>query len=405
MDNRKKTIRLILAIAAGAAALVIAAVSVYMMWEKAPDVAAKPDILTNKVVHTPAASADVSSTPDADRGTAFDTKRQDGVFTMLLVGNDDGTGNTDTIMVGKLDTVRHTADFVSIPRDTLINVDTPVRKINSVYWGAVNNGGSGIEALRRHVAKLTGFDVDCYAVLDLDAFVQAVDAMGGIWFDVPERLYYDGGPVIDLQPGYQLLSGEQAMWLCRYRSYLNGDLDRIEVQHQFLAAAADQFLDLGSVPNIRDVLKILSDSMDTNMTSANMAYFARQILMCRSEDIRFHTAPNTPAMVHDLSYTFLDLYDWLEMVNTFIYPYSDAVTEGDLDLIYLHNGEVCCTTAIKGISYFSMGRGKSSTAETVPEEAPAEEAEETPEEQIQPEETVPPFLQDISSGSDWFMEM
>lgn len=402
MDKRKKTLRLILSIAAAAAALAITAVSAYMLWEKAPETETKPDVLANKVLHTPSAET-VPPTPDEERGTAFGTGRQDGVYTILFVGNDDGTGNTDTIMVGKLDTVRHTADFVSIPRDTLINVDTPVRKINSVYWGAVNNGGSGIEALRRHVAKLTGFDVDCYAVIDLDAFIETVDAMGGIWFDVPERMYYDGGPVIDLQPGYQLLNGEQAMWLCRYRStYINGDIDRIDVQHRFLSAAAEQLLDLGSVPNIREVVRILADKTDTNMTAANMAYFARQMLMCKSEDIRFHTAPNTPAMVHELSYTFLDLYDWLDMVNTYINPYSEPVTEGKLDLVYLHNGEICCTTAINGIAYFSIGQGSASES---PEETDTQDSEEAEAEENVPEETVPPFLQDIGSDNSWFMEM
>ena len=129
MEERKKTIRLILTIAAAAAALAVTAVSAYMLWERAPEAETKPDVLANKVLHTPVPAA---PTPDEERGTAFGTGRQDGVYTLLLVDNDDGTGNTDTIMVGRLNTVRHTADFVSIPRDTLINVDTPIRKINSV---------------------------------------------------------------------------------------------------------------------------------------------------------------------------------------------------------------------------------------------------------------------------------
>ena len=347
-----------------AAVLAITAVSVYMLWEKPPATAAEPEKLGG-TLHTPdeqPSTPQQSPSPSGsgmERGTAFSTSRQDGVYTILLVGNDDGTGNTDTIMVAKLDTVRHTLNAVSIPRDTLINVDTPVRKINSVYWGARNNGNDGIEALRRHVRKLTGFDVDCYAVLDLTAFIEAVDAMGGIWYDVPERLYYDGGPVIDLDPGYQLLDGEQAMGLVRFRyGYMNGDLDRINVQHDFLKAAAEQFLSQGSIPNASKVISILAGSMDTNLSAANMAYFARQLMMCSSEDINFYTAPNTPMTVQNLSYTFLDLYDWLAMVNDCINPYSTPVTEGMLDLVYLYNGSVCCTGVLNGVGYFSMGGGK-----------------------------------------------
>ena len=287
-------------------------------------------------------------------------------------------------MLGKLDTVRHTADFVSIPRDTLINVDSPVRKINSVYWGARNYGGDGIGALSEQIKKLSGIEPDCYAVIDLDVFIQAVDELGGIWFDVPERMYYDQGPVIDLQPGYQLLNGEQSMWLCRYRSsYVNGDIDRIDVQHDFLKAAAEQFLTLGSIPNVSKLSALLAENMDTNMTAANMAWFARQILMCSSEDINFHTAPNTPRTVHDLSYTFLDLYNWLDMINEKLNPYSEAITEGQLDLVYLHGGNVCCTGALNGMAYFTESR-----RENIP--APEESYEQAGEEYYEPEEEEEP---------------
>ena len=328
--DRKRRIRLALAIGCGAAAL---AVGSYMAWEKPPERAGEAQVKTELTQPAPSGKPRRTSTPEPDRGTAFDTSRQDGVYTVLVAGSDDGTGNTDVIMVARLDTVEHKLDVVSIPRDTLINVDTPIRKLNGVYWGAVYNGGVGSDALRRHVKKLTGFDVDCYAVLDLDAFEQVVDALGGIWFDVPQRMYYDQGPVIDLEPGWQL-----------------------RVQHDFLKAAADQFLSLGSIPNIPQVASILAESTDTNMTAANLAWFARQLLRCKSEDVRFYTAPNTPAYVNDISYTFLNLYDWLEMVNTRLNPGSAPIGEGQLDLVYLHNGAVSCTTAIQGVSYFQLGR-------------------------------------------------
>jgi len=397
--DKKKWLRLLAIIGSSVAAVVAAVIGGYFLWEKPPETAAGNPVLADLAqpgeTAAPAASASPRPTPTPDRGTAFDTDRQDGVYTLLLAGSDDGTGNTDTIMVGRLDTVRHTANFVSIPRDTLINVDTPIRKLNSVYWTAVYGGADGSEALRRHVKKLIGFDVDCYAVISLEAFEQAVDALGGIWFDVPRRMYYEDGPVIDLEPGYQLLNGEQAMWLCRYRSgYMNGDLDRIEVQHDFLKAAADQFLRLGSIPNIPEVAAILAENMDTNMTASNMAWFARQLLRCRSENIRFYTAPNTPSYVHDLSYTFLDLYNWIQMINDELNPSAQPVSEGMLDLVYLRGGEVCCTTTIQGISYFSLGR-----RESAPEESGGEYAEEAPPEE-EPEEAPPPPESWITDGED-----
>ncbi len=391
MDKKGKTLKIAAAAAAGAAVLIAVVLCVYMLWEKPPEQKSGPEALTELIEPSPGMTARPTARP-ADKGTAFETDRQDGVYTLLLVGNDDGTGNTDTIMLGKLDTVRHTADFVSIPRDTLINVDSPVRKINSVYWGARNGGGDGIAALTRHVQKLSGIEPDCYAVIDLDVFIEAVDMLGGIWYDVPERMYYDGGPVIDLEPGYQLLSGEQCMWLCRYRSsYVNGDIDRISVQHDFLKAAAEQFLSVGSIPNVTKLASLLAENMDTNMTAANMAYFARQILMCGSEDINFYTAPNTPRMVHELSYTFLDLYDWLELVNEKLNPYAQPVTEGQLDLVYLHGGNVCCTTQINGMAYFNESR---------PAPEPAEEYYEEPAEEVY---TEPETTQEEPAEEGWWL--
>ena len=414
MDEKSKNIKLVCVIAATAAAIIAAAVSLYMLWERPPEQKKEARALSEMVQPSPGKSSRPSASPAADRGTAFETARQDGIYTILLVGNDDGTGNTDTIMLSKLDTVRHTLDVASIPRDTLINVDSPVRKINSVYWGSRNNGGDGISALTEQIRKLSGIEPDCYAVVDLDVFIEAVDELGGIWFDVPERMYYEEGPVIDLYPGYQLLSGEECMWLCRYRStYVNGDIDRIDVQHDFLKAAAEQFLTLGSIPNVSKLAAMLSESVDTNMTAANMAWFARQLLMCDSEDINFHTAPNTPRTVHELSYTFIDLYDWLEMVNEVLSPYAEPVTEGQLDLVYLYGGNVCCTAQLKGVSYFSDSRPQYTAPEPEEEyyEEPVQEyTEPEPEEEDSAEYWLWPELVqqenadiNIPTDDDWLI--
>lgn len=404
MRDKKKLLK-IAGISLGAVVLTAALlVGGYMLWERAPEVEPGPIVAEAEASPQPTSLTAVQE----DKGTPFDTQRKDGVYTILLAGNDDGTGNTDTIMVGKIDTVRHTIDFVSIPRDTIINVEWDNRKLNSVYWGAINNGGNGIDSLRSHVKKLIGFDVDCYAVVDLEAVIEVVDLMGGVYFDVPFEMNYDDGPVIHLQPGYQLLDGYNAIGLCRYRNgYVNGDLERIEVQHQFLKAAAEQFISLGNIPNIGKVTKILAENTDTNLTAANIAYFIRQALMCNPEDINFYTAPNTPQDVQQLSYTFLDLYNWLDLVNTALNPYTAPVTEGMVDVVYLHNGAACCTTVLNGAYYYQLGGQQSGvSAQEQPVELAAEpEPEPTPEVQETetpqwPTVTTAPISKPLPSPSD-----
>ena len=325
--------------------VVIGAFCAYMLWEKAPEIS---DEAPAQVSAQPVNSDSESD----DTGTAFSTDRQDGVYTVLLVGNDDGNGNTDTIIVGKIDTVQHKMDFVSIPRDTLVNISWNIRKINAVYWGTVNSGGVGIDGLRQQVKNLLGFDVDCYAVIDLDVFIDTVNALGGIYFDVPCDMDYEDSSqnlYIHVKAGYQLLDGETAMGVVRFRSgYANGDLGRVEMQQKFLKAAASQFITLGNIPNISKVTQILGDGMDTNLSAANIAFFLRQALQCKSEDINFYTMPNSPDMVQGLSYTFVQLYDWLDMINAHLNPYTTPITAANVDIVYRSGGAICCTGELRG---------------------------------------------------------
>lgn len=379
----------------------IALYCVYMLWEKAPDV--EPE--APKAIST-------EKTSDSDIEPVSPDRQQD-IYTILLVGNDDGNGNTDTIVVGRLDTVNHTMDFVSIPRDTLVNLDWNVRKINAVYAGTANSGGVAIDGLKTQIRNLIGFNVDCYAVIDLDVFVDTVDLMGGVWFDVPQAMHYeDPGQnlYIHIDAGYQCLNGEQAMGVVRYRSgYANGDLGRIEMQQQFLKAVATQFIRLGNIPNISQVVSLLAKNMDTDLSAANIAFFLRQALLCDSENINFHTMPNTPDMVYGLSYTFVELDPWLEMINQCLNPYNASVTAANLDVVYKSGGTILSTSGnLRGSWYYSATPTSTVTPTPSPEPEPSEPPEEggevtpvppeTPEESQRPEETVTPEPPPEESG-------
>ena len=361
----------------------IALYCVYMLWEKAPDV-------------EPEAPKAISAEKDTDSGVeAVSPDRQQDSYTILLVGNDDGNGNTDTIIVGRLDTVNHTMDFVSIPRDTIVNLDWNVRKINAVYAGTANSGGVAIDGLKAQIRNLIGFNVDCYAVIDLNVFVDVVDLMGGIWFDVPQAMHYeDPGQnlYIHIDAGYQCLNGQQAMGVVRYRSgYANGDLGRIETQQKFLKAAASQFISLGNIPNISQVVSLLAKNMDTDLSAANIAFFLRQALMCSSENVNFHTMPNTPDMVCGLSYTFVELEPWLEMINQCLNPYNATVTAANLDAVYKSGGTVLSTSGnLRGAWYYSAVPTTSAAPEPEPSATPEPSPEPEPEPVDPPAESESP---------------
>ena len=157
--------------------------------------------------------------------------RKPGVYTLLVAGVDVVSNNTDTIMIGRLDTVNHTLNVVSIPRDTLTNIQHEVKKANSAYHYAAYYSGiqsssyygcDPIKKMREELIKsFLGFDVDGYILVNMDAAEQVVDAIGGVDFNVPPGMNYDD-PTQDLHihipEGQQKLNGEQFVQLMRFRS-------------------------------------------------------------------------------------------------------------------------------------------------------------------------------------------
>lgn len=355
-NGKSKLQKILIALIAAAAIIAAAGVIAYFAWEEAPEVQELPPTII-PATEEPAETVKPVETPEPiEQGEAFENVRQDGVYTVLLAGTDQISGNTDTIMVAKLDTVNHLLNVMSIPRDTLINRPWDIRKINSVYWGGESNSGDGITPLKWTMRGLLGFDIDCYAVISLDFLMEAVDMIGGVWFDVPFHIEYEDWSqdlYMYLDPGYQLLSGEQVMWLCRYRSgYVDADIGRINTQQALLKAVAEQFIERGSIPNASKLLKLMSEDIRTNLTRANMAYFLRQILMCKSEDINFYTAPNTPEMIQSHSYAVLKVWEYADMINEYINPYEQQISPYSLEVVYKEGDRYFCTGEIADPDYY-----------------------------------------------------
>ncbi len=366
MGKKRKKNTVLIIIAGVLAAILLLAVFGYMAWEKPPEVVVEETPVPETEEPTeeaeiPVEEPEPTPTPEPiPEGAALETERQDGVYTILLAGRDITSGNTDTILVGRFDTVNHVLNLVSIPRDTLLNIGTEVRKINSIYTASLNTGGNGIDSLLLQVQWLTGFRPDCYAVLDLNTFVEVIDELGGVDFDVPEEMeymFFDIAPrlYVHLYPGMQHLDGLQAMTVCRYReSYISGDYGRIEMQHEFMKACADQFIRLGNIPHARTVIKILSENLDTNLSAANIAWFMRQLMLCISEDIRMYTIPSEPRSLMGYSYSVVMMPDWLTMINGLLNPLGREIGWQDLNLVYI-NGDGFGSTQgyFEGDWYFS----------------------------------------------------
>ena len=276
--------------------------------------------------------------------------RRKGCYTFLIAGKDRAAGLTDTVLVGMMDTKAHTLRFVSIPRDTAVNISWSPKKINQYYPAAENQGRDGVTALVEGVEKIIGYRVDCYAIFDVEVFVELVDTMGGVWFDVPIDMNYDDPDQelwIHVNQGYQLLNGTDAMGVFRYRkTYVNGDIGRLDVQHNLLKAIASQMLTLGNIPNVRKLVHIYERDVITNLSTGNVMFFLKEFLKMSDENIVFDTIPaNYGGQVHGMSYVIIYLNQWLDYLNAYLNPFNEPITTSNLDLIYAdNNGNLTATT-------------------------------------------------------------
>jgi len=159
---------------------------------------------------------------------------------MLFIGFDKGGYNTDTIMVLSYDRQSNKIYMLSIPRDTRIQINGRIFKINK----CVALGGT--ELLINTVRDITGIPIQYYAKVDTSGFRDIIDILGGVWFDVPQDMKYEDpyqDLYIDLKEGYQLLDGDRAEQLVRFRRYRGiPDLQRAAVQRDFFSALVDQKL-------------------------------------------------------------------------------------------------------------------------------------------------------------------
>jgi LCP family protein required for cell wall assembly len=332
------------------ALIIIGAYVAFEIWATPPDVntgtpaTATPADTTDSPENSPAESAD----PQVDAEVpvqAVTADRKPGTYTFAIIGTDVVSGSTDTILVGMLDTEAGKLNLVSIPRDTLVNTAYDVKKINYIYPACVNNGKDGLQPLLDTLEDMLGFKVDSYALVDVEVCAQLVDAIGGVWFDVPIDMDWDAPDQdlhIHLKAGYQLLDGADAVKVMRFRysndgqsTYAGGDIDRIGVQHDLLMVLADQMLTLGNIPNLGKLIGIYEDNVTTNVTSGNLAYYAQEFLKLNDGDITFDTLPaNYWGSLYGEGYCFPYIDDWLAMVNKSLNPFETAITRANIDMLY-----------------------------------------------------------------------
>jgi len=219
-------------------------------------------------------------------------KEGDGRVNILLLGKGgpghDGADLTDTIMVASIDSCQKEVGLLSIPRDMYVKIPGDgSMKINAVYATAkemaLYNGANdseaekkGIEATEAVVENVTGIPMHYYAMVDFEAFRQAIDTVGGVDINVKEQLYdptvaweNNYNPVI-AKVGQNHFDGKKALLYARSRhGSSRGDFDRAERQREILLALQDKVFTLGTFSNpvkLTQLFNAFGNHVQTNLS-------------------------------------------------------------------------------------------------------------------------------------------
>ncbi len=245
---------------------------------------------------------------------------------VLGVSEDIEVELTDTIMLCAYYPNEQKVSILSIPRDTFVGDSTKnvssYDKINALYQ-------TSPEKTLQAVRNLTGIDVQNYVVISNNALRDVVNEIGGVYFNVPMDMEYDDTSQdlhIDLKEGYQLLDGDKAEQLVRFRHNNDGstypsdygmeDIGRMRTQREFLKAAAEQILSGSNIFKIDDIMKAVFENVETNLTLDELIKYVPSATEFNTENIQSEVLPGVPDYIGILSFYVSDEEETNEVVTS-----------------------------------------------------------------------------------------
>ena len=221
---------------------------------------------------------------------------------ILVIGQSQNL--TDTLLVCSYDPKIQDVALLSIPRDTFVgrnkNTATGFDKINALYQ-------IDPDKLLKKVNDITGLGINYYIKVDTQGLKDLVDSVGGIYFDVPIDMDYDDSSQklsIHLKAGYQLLDGNKAEQVLRFRHNNNGstypaeygqeDIGRMKTQRAFITEVIKQVAKPENITKVDDYIKIANNNVETNFNIWNLKDYAPYAIDFNADNIKTETLPGVP---------------------------------------------------------------------------------------------------------------
>lgn len=215
---------------------------------------------------------------------------------ILFLGIDDNDGRrkngqttehsrTDAMILSTFSPKKDQIRLLSIPRDTI----SYIPKVG--YYDKITHAhayGGPIAAMDSVEATLN-VPVDFYVRINMDAFVEAVDELGGIYYDVPYNLNEpnsDDTGRIKIKKGYQKLNGDQALAVARTR-HQDSDLKRGERQMELIKLLFQKAKSLDSYNKLDNLIQIVGKNAKHNLTTKQIQSLATKYL---SDGTKFETS-------------------------------------------------------------------------------------------------------------------
>lgn len=271
-------------------------------------------------------------------GSAEEVKNLEDIYILCLGKSQE---LTDTIMVLKYNPRDSQASLLSVPRDSFVGrseaAATPSDKINCKYSISPQHTLDAVN-------DLTGLNLKYYVTVDTKALRDLVDAIGGIYFDVPINMDYDDSSqdlAIHLKAGYQLLNGEQAEGVVRFRHNNNGtsysqeygdnDLGRMKTQREFITAVLKQTMQASNITKINRLLEIANEEVETNLSWDVIKNYIATLVDFNTENLRTDALPGTPKYLNNFSFMIINKTQAREKVKELFLTAPVATTTEEIE--------------------------------------------------------------------------
>lgn len=194
-------------------------------------------------------------------------------ISVLILGIDEreqDIGRSDSIIVMTVNPTLQSTKLISIPRDTYTEIAGKglKDKINHAY------AFGGMEMSIESVENLLNIPIDYVVQLNMDSFIEIIDAMGGV--SIYNSTSFTLGDMAFPQ-GTLDLNGNEALAYIRMRKEdVAGDFGRQDRQRQIIDSLLQKAATLDTLLQHQAILETIRNHVRTNMTFEEMLDIQKQ---------------------------------------------------------------------------------------------------------------------------------